>query len=376
MENSSKQEIKKAFDNVTIKTTSQSILQAYEKQKQDAPVVEKKNRYPFAWSMLGLTGAIAIASLAVIIYSLNYSSGNVGNGYTPVTIKNSADQTAFELLAGRFFLNQKAEAETLRSHEGGWHNDWGDDDWSTSSELSKDQFTSIVDVYHVGFQSYNAFLTDGANNLYLTTTGSFSGTLDTSLLYTYKMTIAEDYFFLYNETLEDDDDEHDDDERDDETWQQIKRDESEAYYEGELHNGSYVYAVEFTIEQSQSNASVNEVEMKIIYDKANDSYLEIEYGTTRRGTSYSLTYVEYGNEQKEMEIELCQRHNQYLLQIMIEENGDDYYFECLPQDNSAFNLTYYSDEAGRQGQIVYTISGTSVTYVEQQYLYSITKIIK
>jgi len=347
MEKINEKQIKQAFKDIKIKTTSEMILKAYERDKNNSSVMatpKTKNRRAFKWGSLSLTSALVLAGSAVGIYFI------VQNNlpYSTVVIEDQSNQAAFELFTGVSLLsNDDLSASLLKAYGGGNPNE-------NSGSLSESEFISTVENYHQNFNAYQALLNKGADVQYSINEGTYQGQYDT---YAHKMTIEESYYFYYNYS-----------------FGSSETGGSGNAYQGELHiDDSTTYEISFDVQQ---NAYTHRHEVAIQIQYGTDSALEITYATTPNRFSYQFVYMENNMETKSVDIEIKMRNGNYKLDLETSENGDIYQYEIYASARNTFLMKYQIGQNGYLGTISYTISGSTVTYTERQSHYTITKQIQ
>ncbi|MFA6675559.1 MAG: hypothetical protein WCS49_01620 [Bacilli bacterium] len=347
MEKINEKQIKQAFKNVKINTTSEMILKAYEKDKNNSSIMATqkiKNRHAFRWGSLSLTSALVLAGSAVGIYFI------VQNNlpYSTIVIEDQSDQAAFELFTGVSLLsNDDLSASLLKAYMGGNPNE-------DSDSISESEFLSTVENYHQNFNAYQALLNKGANVQYSVNEGTYTGQYGS---YAHKMTIEESYYFYYNYS-----------------FSSSETAGSGNTYQGEIHiDDSTTYEIGFNIQQ---NAYTRRHEVAIQIQYGTDSSLEIAYATTPNRYSYQFAYMENNVETKSVDVEIKMRNGNYKLAIETSENGNMYQYEIYATARNTYLMKYQIGQGGYSGTITYTISASTVTYTERQSQYTITKQIQ
>ena len=356
MDKTNLNQIKQAFDKVEISTTSEAILQAYEKQTQNKLETKKpKKTWKITFISLGTT--FALAASGVGIYFLTISNLN-SNDFKPIVLQSKNEQAAFELSTGMNFINEAVAVESSRSADHLLKS-------KENSTLSETQFEELVNAYHQDFNTYQSFLNDGLNVTYEVETGNYISGLDPQKTYIYKMNINDQYYFFYNDALEEDNDDQDEDEE-----------EKEYEFSGELKDGENIYQVDFEIELD-AKSNEKEIEMSILYDKINNKSLKIEYGSEEKETSYSFSYLENNQKNKKVEIELEKSNNSISLNLEIEtSNESSYKYKVKKIDNSVYEMKYEIEDFSLLGTIKYTVTTSGVSYVETSLNYSLIKKIQ
>ncbi|MFA7032115.1 MAG: hypothetical protein WC201_00945 [Bacilli bacterium] len=347
MEKINEKQIKRAFKDVKINTTSEMILKAYEKDKNNSSVMATpkiKNRHAFRWGGLSLTSALVLAGSAVGIYFI------VQNNlpYSTVVIESQSDQAAFELFTGVSLLSDDdLSASLLKAYIGGNSNE-------DSGLLDESEFTSVVENYHQNFNAYQALLNKGADVHYSVNEGTYTGQHGS---YAHKMTIENSYYFYYNYN-----------------FGSSETGGSGNAYQGELHiDESTTYEIGFNM-QENAYTHRHEVAMQIQYGA--DSALKIAYATTPNRYSYQFAYMENDVETKSVDVEIKMRKGNYKLDVETSENGNAYQYEIYASTRNTYLMKYQIGQSGYSGTITYTISGSNVTYTERQTQYTITKQIQ
>lgn len=339
-----------SFENVNIKTTSDMILSKFSERKKNKVIQKSK---AFKLSLIGVSSALVIVGSGIGVFFLVNSKQN---HYAPIIIDNKNQQAAFELLTGiQFFENEQKPLlkKIMNVYNDDDNDDDDDDNNKNNTNITKEQFSDLIDVYHENYLTYDALLS-GNQFSYTIEQGTYKETFNT---YIYKMNIQNKYFFYYNDGFDEIDDH-----------------EKETNYKGEVKINNNSYQVLFTVELN-NNTNKKEVEMNIYYSAT--SYLEIEYGQTANKSSYEYTYVENNQEIKTIEFEIKQKNNNYLLELEIEQNEKVYEYEVVQNKDSSYSMAYtFEDATNYRGEATYYISETSIKYIENKYNYEIIKIIQ
>lgn len=332
------------LDDYDIKTTSNSILNAYYQKKETA---KKKTKNKGLYITAGLTASLACALTIAIVVPI-VSNGNGNNSSisipTPVVINpqqgvtgGTRSQTAFQLISGIELISLENTTQNVqimnRPH----------DDFMPG----KASFQDVVDVFDGSYDTLNAFLTGNIETTNIIEQGIFIGQYET---YEYNMSITHgDTNITFYNNMKFKESHH-------------KVDETKTEYRGEiLVDNQDNYRVIITEEYDESE---NESEIEMQISQKNNFTLNITQETDNGEKQYEYSFRDRKGNSFTEKFNFEEHKDSNELSIQIIKNGKFYFFESIDGfDDYTFTFDYRS-EFNVKGNMGLIVSNNTRTYVD------------
>ena len=334
------------IDSYEIKTTSNSILNAYY-NKKDSKVKKTKNKGLFITA--GLTASLAcVLTIAIVVPIVSNSHNSSISIPTPVVINpqqgvtgGTRSQTAFQLVSGIELISIENTPNYNRLQALGKKG--YDDDYPSQGKVS---FEDVVNVFDNSYDTLNAFLTGNIETTNVIEQGVFIGQYNH---YEYKMTITHgnsNLVFYNNMRFRDN---------------HFKNDEVKTEYTGEiLIDGEDNYKV-MIVEEYDEEENEYEIEMKIQQDKNFTLTIEQETDNGEKQYEYSFRDKKGNSFTEKFNFEEHKDSNELSVQII--KNGRFYFFESI--QISGYSLAFdYRSEFNVRGNMGLNVINNIRTYTD------------